>query len=189
MKNLIPLLLIPLVGCQATPSGADSNVRPSVAHAVRLTAPGADVGRTMHPQDFLPWKLSVVPSADGGYEIHVSDAMGHEFQVIEGPTTELPFTVESLLTIKDYNADGWPDIAARSLPVGASAITGEVLFVYDVVAKRFRESDEIAQEGEIQTAAPGCITVEFLNPDNTTYSKDAYCWREDRWAYKGRETE
>lgn len=127
-----------------------------------------------------------MPSTCDAYEIHVSDAMGHEFQVIEGPTTELPFTVENPLTVKDYNADGWPDIAAKSLPVGASAITGKVLFVYDAVAKRFRESDEITQEGEIQTAAPGCITVEFRNPDNTTYSKNSYCWVGNKWHYQGR---
>lgn len=183
MKILIALLLIPLAGCQNAPSGSVSDA------SGKLHVPATKAGRATGPHDLLPWGLSVVPSADGAYKIHVSDVMGGAIQVIEGPTSEPPFTVQNLLTVKDYNADGWPDISAKSLPVGASAITGEVLFVYDVNQNRFRESDEIVQEGEIQAAKPGCITVEFRNSDSVTYSKDAYCWRGGRWDYKGREAE
>ena len=122
------------------------------------------------------WRLTVSPGADGTYRIHVADALGHPLQVLDGPEGAAPFVARDLLTLDDYTGDGRPDIRARGLSVGASALASELIYPFDTATGRFIEAERFEQDGEASKTRPGCIAVQYRNTDNTTYSKDAYCW-------------
>lgn len=129
------------------------------------------------PAERRPWVLSVSPGADATYSIHVADPAGREVQVIHGQEGDPPYSAEALLRLADFTGDGRPDILARGLSVGASALTSESIYVYDAASGRFLDRQPFEHEGEVSTTSPGCISVTYRNADNMTYSSDHYCWR------------
>ncbi|EKQ64094.1 hypothetical protein MOU_12658 [Xanthomonas citri pv. malvacearum str. GSPB1386] len=130
------------------------------------------------------WQLSVSPGEDGTYRIHVADADGKELQVIDGQEGKPPYEAADLLKLDDFTGDGKPDILARGLSAGASALTSESIYVYDAESGRFLDAELFENDGEVTKTGPGCIEVEHRNPDNMTYSKDQYCWQ-GKWVFKG----
>ncbi|WP_162836124.1 hypothetical protein [Xanthomonas sp. GPE 39] len=130
------------------------------------------------------WKLSVSPGEGGTYRIHIADANGREVQVIDGQEGKPPYEAAALLKLDDFTGDGKPDILARGLSAGASALTSESIYVYDATSGRFLDAEPFKNDGEVTKTGPGCIAVEHRNPDNMTYSKDQYCW-EGKWVFKG----
>ena len=72
------------------------------------------------------WKFEATASDDTSYAIHVVDDHGRAVQTIQDIAARPPFITRDLLDIRDYNADGYRDILARTLPVGVSAIAGGV---------------------------------------------------------------
>lgn len=130
------------------------------------------------------WRLSVSPGADGTYRIHVADADGRERQVLDGPDGMPPYTASELVRLDDFTGDGNPDILARGLSAGASALTSETIYVYDAASGRFLDAEVFENEGEVTKTAPGCIAVEHRMRDNMTYAKDAYCWK-GAWIHQG----
>lgn len=153
-------------------------------------APTADSS----PVDEAGLRISIVPGEgewtfrataidDSSYSIHVTDDHGRPVQSIDGLVSRPPFATNDLLDIRDYNADGYPDILARTLPVGASAITGGSLYVFHPDSRAFIESDGIDQEGDIAIEPNGCVSVEYRS-DAMNYRKDHYCWRSGRWEFQ-----
>ncbi|WP_036143241.1 hypothetical protein [Lysobacter sp. HA18] len=130
------------------------------------------------------WRLSVSPGDSGTYQIHVADSSGRERQVLEGPDRTPPYTASDLVRLDDFTGDGQPDILARGHSAGASALTSETIYVYDVASGHFLDADVFENEGEVTKTGPGCIAVEHRNPDNITYAKDAYCWN-GTWVREG----
>ena len=146
------------------------------------TAPAsAVVPHVSNPDD---WKLSVSPGESGTYRIYVASADGKQLQVIEGPEGKPPYDADDLLKLEDFTGDGRPDILARGLSVGASALTSETIYVFDAKAGRFLDAELFEHDGEVTRMRPGCIAVEYRNPDHMTYAKDQYCW-EGEWVLKG----
>lgn len=133
--------------------------------------------------DKEPWTLQTVAVGESAYAIRVIDEDGHNVQVIDDLVSRPPFAAKDLLDIRDYNADGHPDILARTLPVGASAIIGGVLYVFNPAGQKFVESEGIEQEGDITVEPDGCISVEYRS-DAMNYRKDHYCWKDSRWVFQ-----
>lgn len=129
------------------------------------------------------WTFQTTPAEDSTYSIHVADGGGKNVQVIEDISARPPLAAEELLDIRDYNADGYADIRASTLPVGGSAITGAMLYIFNPTSREFVESEGIEQEGEIAIESNGCISVEYRS-DAMQYSKDHYCWKEDQWEFQ-----
>lgn len=129
------------------------------------------------------WPFQATAIDDSSYAIHVVDDHGRIVQNIEDLVSKPPLTTKDLLAIRDYNADGYPDILARTLPVGASAITGGLLYIFRPDSRTFSESEGIDQEGDIAIEPNGCISVEYRS-DAMNYSKDHYCWRSGRWKFQ-----
>lgn len=133
--------------------------------------------------DKEPWTLQTVAVGESAYAIRVIDEDGHNVQVIDDLVSRPPFVAKDLLDIRDYNADGHPDILARTLPAGASAIIGGVLYVFNPAGQKFVESKGIEQEGDITIKSKGCISVEYRS-DAMNYRKDHYCWEGNRWEFQ-----
>lgn len=165
MKLAALLLAVPLVACQTSPM-APASSRDQANH-----------GNAGHRD----WKLSVAPGPDGNYVIQVADDRGNPVQQLAGPPGEAPFDASELLRLEDFNGDAHPDILARGLSVGVSALTSETIYVFDPAARRFLEAQAFEHEGEVTKAGAGCITVEYRNTDNMTYTRDGYCWEAGHW--------
>lgn len=184
--------IILLAGCSDSlslqamdgPSPAQAPASSSEAAPASSGGPANDTGLRIR---VLPgegeWTFQATASDDSSYAVHVIDDQGRAVQTIEDLVSRPPFTTKDLLDIRDYNADGYPDIFARTLPVGASAITGGLLYIFHADSRTFIESEEIDQEGDIATEPNGCISVEYRS-DATNYSKDHYCWRSGRWEFQ-----
>lgn len=159
-------------------------VRPSerTAEQTVASASGAALLVAMSPGEGK-WAFQTIPGAGSTYAIRVIDGRGEAVQTIDDLVSRPPFTAENLLDVRDFNADGYPDLLARTLPVGASAITGASLYVFDSSSRRFVESEGIDQEGEIAIESKGCITVEYRS-DAMNYSKDHYCWKAGKWEFQ-----
>lgn len=132
------------------------------------------------------WRLKVSPGENDTYRIHVIDRGGREIQALDDQDGKPPYTASDLLELDDYSGDGWPDILARGLSAGASALTSESIYVYDAKSGRFLDREFFRNEGEVTKAGKGCIDVEHRNSDNMTYSKDRYCWA-GQWMFQGSE--
>lgn len=141
---------------------------------------------SQRPADDAPWRLTVSPGNDATYRIHVADSAGREVQVIEGQEGDPPYSADALVRLDDFTGDGRPDILARGLSVGASALTSESIYVYDAASGRFLDRQPFEHEGEVRKTKPGCIGVEYRNADNMTYSTDVYCWR-GSWIFERQE--
>lgn len=126
------------------------------------------------------WTIQTTAANDSTYSIHVADSDGKKVQVMEDIAARPPLTAKELLQIRDYNADGYADIRASTLPVGGSAITGAMLYIFDPTSRKFIESEGVEQEGEIAIEPNGCISVQYRS-DTMQYTKDHYCWKENRW--------
>lgn len=129
------------------------------------------------------WVFSVIAIDDSTYEIKVIDGEGRGVQTIGDLASRQPFTTKELLDIRDYNADGYPDILARTLPVAASAISGGVLYMFVPATRKFVEADGIEQEGDVALESKGCISVQYRG-DAMNYRKDHYCWETSRWKFQ-----
>jgi hypothetical protein len=127
------------------------------------------------------WKLSVSPGEGDTYRIHVADADGREIQTIDGQEGEHPHEAGALLILEDFTGDGLPDILARGLSAGASALLSERIYVYDVGLGRFRDAAPFDNDGEVTKTGSGCIAVQYRSSDNMNYAKDQYCWEADQW--------
>lgn len=127
------------------------------------------------------WKLSVSPGEGDTYRIHVADADGRQIQTIDGQEGERPYVASALLKLDDFTGDGLPDILARGLSAGASALMSERIYVYDARLGRFRDAAPFENDGEVTKAGNGCIAVQYRSPDNMNYAKDQYCWEADQW--------
>lgn len=125
--------------------------------------------------------LSVSAGEGGTYRIHVADADGNEIQFIDGQEGEPPYVASELLKLEDFSGDGHPDILARGLPAGASALMSERIYVYDVRLRRFRDVASFENEGEVTPTGRGCIAVRYRSPDNMSYANDQYSWEVDEW--------
>lgn len=174
MKPTFLVVLLPLIGCQQPVT--------AVSSAQTTSKPVAKPALNASPAE--PWKLSVSDGADGTYRIHVADTQTKEIQVLEGPEAEAPFDAAELLKLEDYTGDGKPDILARGLSVGVSALRSEVIYPYDATTGRFNQAQIFEHDGEVSKTTPGCIAVEYRNGDNMTYTKDVYCWH-GRWLFEG----
>lgn len=168
-----------------------SACQPALLIARPVSSPQKPTTRIISAAGVLPsapatenWKLSVSPGEGGTYRIHVADANGLEVQVIDGQEGKPPYEATALLKLDDFTGDGKPDILARGLSAGASALTSESIYVYDVTSGRFLNAELFKNDGEVTKTVPGCIAVEHRNPDNMSYSKDQYCW-EGKWIFKG----
>lgn len=162
-KRALPLLVLALAACQHSALKA-------------LTPPP--------PAASGHWQLSVSPGDDLSYRIHIADAQGREVQIIDGQEGAPPYEAAQLLTLDDFTGDGKPDILARGLSAGASALISERIYVYDAGQGRFLDAELFRNDGEVSKTGPGCIAVEYRNRDYMTYAKDQYCW-EGRWVFKG----
>lgn len=181
IKTNAVFLVFALVACQqAVPSAMPP---PSLQEPTARTTSASEVAPTASAPA-TDWKLSVSPGESGTYRIHIAGADGRELQVIEGQDGMPPYEASVLLKIEDFTGDGKPDILARGLSAGASALTSERIYVYDAKSGRFLDAELFENDGEITKTGPGCIAVEHRNPDNMTYSKDQYCW-EGKWVFKG----
>ncbi|UKE78675.1 hypothetical protein [Xanthomonas graminis] len=175
MKTSTAFLVFALAACQqAMPIAvpAASSQKPSGQTASASTSGSED------------FKLSVSPGESGTYRIHVANTDGREVQVIDGPEGNPPYDTASLLKLEDFTGDRNPDILARGLSAGASALTSDSIYVYDAQSGRFLDAELFKNDGEVTKTGPGCIAVEHRNPDNMTYSKDQYCWQ-GKWIFKG----
>lgn len=184
--------IIPLAGCSDSLS-LHAMDGPSPTQAP-LSSPEAAPASGHGPADdsrlrirVLPgegeWTFQATAGDDSSYAIHVVDDHGRVVQTIGNIVSRPPFTTKDLLDIRDYNADGYPDILARTLPVGASAMTGGLLYLFHADSRTFVESPGIDQEGDIAVESNGCISVEYRS-DAMNYSKDHYCWKSDRWEFQ-----
>lgn len=154
----------------------------------KSTTPAADAAddsrlRAVVSPGEQAWTFQTISANESTYSIRVTDSSGKDVQVIEDIAARPPITAKELLEVRDYNADGYADILASTLPVGGSAITGAMLYIFDPVSRKFVESEGIDQEGEIAVEPDGCISVEYRS-DAMDYSKDHYCWKENRWEFQ-----
>ena len=168
-------IALALAACQAGTLGAASS-------ATTPPAPGATAPPSISASP--AWTLSVSPGENDTYRIHVIDRTGREIQVLDDQDGKPPYTASELVKLDDYSGDGWPDILARGLSAGASALTSESIYVYDPKSGRFLDRELFENEGQVEKAGKGCIDVEHRNSDNMTYSKDRYCWA-GHWVLQG----
>lgn len=184
--------IILLAGCGDNVSlQAMSVPRPAQAPSISSEAPPASSGRLANDAwlriRVLPnegeWAFQVTVSDDTTYAVHVIDDQGRTVQTIEDLVSRPPYTTKDLIDIRDYNDDGYNDILVRTLPVGSSAISGGLLYIFHADSRTFIESEGIDQEGEISIESNGCISVEYRS-DAMNYSKDHYCWRSERWEFQ-----
>lgn len=154
-------------GCMMSVTSGPSDHADHGTNAARSSASGA-------------WQLSVSHGEGRAYRIHVADLNGRERQVLDGPDATPPYTASELVQLDDFTGDGNPDILARGLSAGASALISETIYVYDAASDRFLDAEVFENEGEVTKTAPGCIAVQHRMPDNMTYAKDTYCWK-GRW--------
>lgn len=167
-----------------------------LASFVALGATGCAMSGTPAPQNpakrapaassptSTEWRLSVSPGESGTYQIHVADPSGRERQVLQGPDRTPPYVASGLVRLDDFSGDGKPDVLARGHSAGTSALTSEVIYVYDAASGRFLDAETFDNEGEVTKTGQGCIAVEHRNPDNMTYAQDAYCWK-GAWVRQG----
>ena len=182
IKTNAAFLVFALAACQQAVPSAMPAPSPQEPTAQTTPAPGGPPIASAPAAD--EWKLSVSPGESGTYRIHIADADGRELQVIDGQEGSPPYEASALLRLEDFTGDGKPDILARGLSAGASALTSESIYVYDARSGRFLDAELFENDGEVTKTRPGCIAVEHRNPDNMTYSKDQYCW-EGKWVFKG----
>jgi hypothetical protein len=182
LKASAVCLSLALSACQQTVS--TTAAAPSSQEPVSQTASATDVAQRVSVPRVENWRLSVSPGEDQTYRIRVAGADGREVQAIDGQEGEPPYVAGALLKLDDFTGDGRPDILARGLPVGASALTSERIYVYDAGLGRFRDADPFKNDGEVTKTVAGCIAVEYRNPDNMSYSEDHYCWKKDQWEFQ-----
>ena len=170
-----------------TVDGSKPSTEPPTS-AKETTTPGTDATDDSSLRAFMlpgeqAWVFQTSAVNESTYSIHVTDSSGKEVQVIRDIAARPPLTTKELLEMNDYNADGYIDIRASTLPVGGSAITGSMLYIFDPSSRKFFESKGIDQEGEIVIEPDGCISVEYRS-DAMNYSKDHYCWKENEWEFQ-----
>lgn len=182
IKTNAAFLVFALAACQQAVPSTMPAPSPQEPTARTISAPGVAPSASAPATE--DWKLSVSPGENDTYRIHIADADGRELQVIDGQEGKPPYKAAALLKLDDFTGDGKPDILARGLSAGASALTSESIYVYDAKSGRFLEAELFENDGEVTKTAPGCIAVKHRNPDNMTYSKDQYCW-EGKWVFKG----
>ena len=122
-------------------------------------------------------------SIGGEYNILVTNKINHDIQVLGTEVTALSRIANNLLTIEDFNGDGYLDIMAANLAPMTSAYINGTIYVYQPEFKKFKESEGIIQQGIINITKLGCISVEYpfsTRPD-TEILTDFYCWKNGKW--------
>ena len=179
MNRSVLLLAMLMASCH----GATHSATPS--HIVAVASEVQSLKSTEAKSPPPTWTLTVFPGPHDTYEIRVLDSDHREVQVLAGPGANAPLDASELLRSEDFNGDGYPDILARGLSAGASALSSEVIFVYLPEKGRFTEAAIFEHEGEVSKTAHGCIAVEHRAENNFTYTKDHYCWESGMWSFKG----
>ena len=122
-------------------------------------------------------------SIGGEYNILVTNKINHDIQVLGTEVTALSRIANNLLTIEDFNGDGYLDIMAANLAPMTSAYINGTIYIYQPEFKKFKESEGIIQQGIINITKLGCISVEYpfsTRPD-TEIMTDFYCWKNGKW--------
>ncbi len=122
-------------------------------------------------------------SIGGEYNILVTNKINHDIQVLGTEVTALSRIANNLLTIEDFNGDGYLDIMAANLAPMTSAYINGTIYIYQPEFKKFKESEGIIQQGIINITKLGCISVQYpfsTRPD-TEIMTDFYCWKNGKW--------
>ena len=80
------------------------------------------------------WKLSVSPRAAGHIASMLWARSDGNFRSLTGRRASPFYEAAALVKLEDFTGDGNPDILARGLSSGASALTSESIYVYDPVS-------------------------------------------------------
>ena len=194
-----------LLGCSSQHAPISSNKSDHSKKTQEKTETELDKESSVYPpiKDF-PFEVKVVPvlyideeqteltrdkyynpktSIGGEYNILVTNKINHDIQVLGTEVTALSRIANNLLTIEDFNGDGYLDIMAANLAPMTSAYINGTIYVYQPEFKKFKESEGIIQQGIINITKLGCISVEYpfsTRPD-TEILTDFYCWKNGKW--------
>ena len=207
MKFIVNIVLLSfmLLGCSSQHAPISSNKSNHSKKTQEKTEAELDKESSVYPpiKDF-PFEVKVVPvlyideeqteltrdkyynpktSIGGEYNILVTNKINHDIQVLGTEVTALSRIANNLLTIEDFNGDGYLDIMAANLAPMTSAYINGTIYVYQPEFKKFKESAGIIQQGIINITKLGCISVEYpfsTRPD-TEILTDFYCWKNGKW--------
>ena len=207
MKFIVNIVLLSfmLLGCSREHAPISSNKSNHSKKPQEKTEAELDKESSVYPpiKDF-PFEVKVVPvlyideeqteltrdkyynpktSIGGEYNILVTNKINHDIQVLGTEVTALSRIANNLLTIEDFNGDGYLDIMAANLAPMTSAYINGTIYVYQPEFKKFKESEGIIQQGIINITKLGCISVEYpfsTRPD-TEILTDFYCWKNGKW--------
>lgn len=146
--------------------------------AALLAALSASAAAKSSTRSF-PYKIDTVIGGGSSYTVKITNLRNGKVQLLEDLNA---FRVKSghtdgLITLRDYNGDGYPDIAATV--IGAYTLDGQELYLYNPRTRQFDAQSGI-QTGEIETYGRGCITVSYRD-SASTYAHDSHCWRNGQW--------
>ena len=116
------------------------------------------------------------------YQVKITDQETGKVQIIEdlidfGPLKE---KISGLVNIQDYNGDGHPDIAVRT--VGAYAQSADELYLFNPATRQFPTppDEQDIGYGNVEVIRKGCIRVEYKS-SIMDYEEDYYCWKNGGW--------
>ena len=131
------------------------------------------------PARTFPYQVETVmkQGSDTDYAIKITLRPSGKVQIINDLAA---FNAKELdlITLHDYNGDGYPDIAAAD--IGSYSLNGTNLYLYQPQTGQFAEARGIENMGQIEADGKGCIRVSY-RINSRDYNEDRYCWEKDHW--------
>ena len=131
------------------------------------------------PARTFPYQVETVmkQGSDTDYAIKITHRPSGKVQIINDLAA---FNAKELdlITLHDYNGDGYPDIAATV--IGSYSLNGTNLYLYQPETGQFAEAEGIENMGQIEADGKGCVLVSY-RINSMDYNEDRYCWKKDRW--------
>ena len=170
MKHIIPVLLL---AASVPAFAADSAVSTTDAAPVATYTVPTPAG--------FPSAVETQLLPDDTYQVKITDQETGKVQIIEdlddfGPLKE---KISGLVDIRDYNGDGYPDIAVRG--IGTYADSADELYLFNPATRQFQTPpDGQGFTGNVEVIRKGCIRVEY-KISIRDYEEEDYCWKNGDW--------
>ena len=125
----------------------------------------------------FPYQVETIMGQDNDYAIKITHRPSGKVQIIND-LAAFNAKEPDLITLHDYNGDGYPDIAATD--IGSYSLNGTNLYLYQPETGQFAEAKGIENMGQIEADGKGCIRVSY-RINSRDYNEDRYCWEKDHW--------
>ena len=164
MKRLLPALLLS-----------------AAAHTFAADAPRAVPAQA--PAGF-PFAVETQNLPENTYQVKITDRKTGKAQTIEDIVI-FPGYIQgntgSPVDIRDYNGDGHPDIAVRT--VGGYTLLADELYIFNPATRQFEQvpdDKDFDTVGDVEITRKGCVRVDY-KISARDYNQDDYCWKNGGW--------